>query len=250
MGVSVSSSHTVSTAPLSSHSSPAPAWGPSQGRGSSRNFSNMSPSHGLQFFTNCFSVGPSHGEVLQEQTAPVWVPRGVRSPASKPALVWTPLSTGPQVLAEACSSGGSPRGHSPLQASTCSGVGSSMGCRSICGPPRTSMGCRGTACLSMVCSTSCRGISALTPAAPPPPPSSQTLVFAELFLSHILTLLFWLLFCSIFFPFLKYLIPVTLPSLLLMDLALARGGSVWSHLALALLDMGEASGSFQPNPPL
>ncbi|KAK4814103.1 hypothetical protein QYF61_008198 [Mycteria americana] len=45
----------------SSHSSPAPAWGPSHTRQSSTNFSNMSPSHRLQFFTNCSSVGPFHG---------------------------------------------------------------------------------------------------------------------------------------------------------------------------------------------
>ena len=44
----------------SSHSSPAPAWGPSHGRQSSMNFSNVSPSHGLQFFTNCSSMGPFH----------------------------------------------------------------------------------------------------------------------------------------------------------------------------------------------
>jgi len=38
------------------------------------------------------------GAVLQEQTAPAWVPHRVTSPASKPAPVWAPLSTGPQVL--------------------------------------------------------------------------------------------------------------------------------------------------------
>ena len=37
------------------------------------------------------------GAVLQEQTAPAWVPRGVTSPASKPASAWAPLSTGPRV---------------------------------------------------------------------------------------------------------------------------------------------------------
>ncbi|KAK4816220.1 hypothetical protein QYF61_013458 [Mycteria americana] len=44
----------------SSHSSPAPAWGPSHQRQSSMNFSNVSPSHRLQFFMNCSSVGPFH----------------------------------------------------------------------------------------------------------------------------------------------------------------------------------------------
>jgi len=64
------------------------------------------------------------GAVLQEQAAPAWLPHGVTSPASKPALVWAPLSMGPQVLAGACFSVGSPQGHSLLQASPCSGVGS------------------------------------------------------------------------------------------------------------------------------
>jgi len=64
------------------------------------------------------------GAVLQEQAAPTWVPHGVTSPARKPAPVWAPLSMGLQVLAEACSSMGSPRGHSLLQAYNCSGVGS------------------------------------------------------------------------------------------------------------------------------
>ncbi|GAB0176296.1 F-box only protein 31 [Grus japonensis] len=38
------------------HSSPAPAWSPSHRRQSSTSFSNASPSHGLQSFTNCSSV--------------------------------------------------------------------------------------------------------------------------------------------------------------------------------------------------
>lgn len=37
-----------------------PAWGPSHGRQSSLK-SNVSASHGLQFFMNCFSLGPFHG---------------------------------------------------------------------------------------------------------------------------------------------------------------------------------------------
>ncbi|KAK4831375.1 hypothetical protein QYF61_017506 [Mycteria americana] len=45
----------------SSHSPPAPAWGPSHSRQFSMTFSSMSPSHGLQFFTNCSNVGPFHG---------------------------------------------------------------------------------------------------------------------------------------------------------------------------------------------
>jgi len=44
------------------------------------------------------------GAVLQEQASPAWVPHGVRSPASKPAPAWAPLSMGLQVLEGACSS--------------------------------------------------------------------------------------------------------------------------------------------------
>jgi len=118
---------------------------------------------------------------------------GVTSPASKPALAWVPLSTGPQVLPGACSSVGSPWGHSLLRASTCSSVGSSLGCRWRSAPLWTSIGCRGTIFLTMGCSTCCRGTTALVPGASPPPPSLLTLVSAEFFLSHILTPLFSLL---------------------------------------------------------
>jgi len=61
MRVAVSSSHIVSAASSSSHSSPAPAWGPSHRRQFSTKFSYMGPSHRLQFSTNCSSVGPFHG---------------------------------------------------------------------------------------------------------------------------------------------------------------------------------------------
>jgi len=68
-----------------------------------------------------------------------------------------------------------------------------------------SMGCRGTASLTVVLSRGCRGIPALAPGAPPPLPS-QTLVSAELFLLRCprssLTLC-----CAAFFIFLKYPFP-------------------------------------------
>lgn len=52
--------------------------------------------------------------VLQEQIAPVWVPHGVTSPASKPAPPWAPFSMSPQVLQGACSSVCFPWGYSLL----------------------------------------------------------------------------------------------------------------------------------------
>jgi len=139
-----------------------------------------------------------------------------------------------------CSSAGPPRGHKPCQ-KTCSGVGSSlygsagpgrsllqhglptgsqlpsgihllwrgvpsMSYRWRSAPPWTSMGCRGTACLTMVFNTSCKGrLSAPASRAPPPAPSSLTLMSAELFLSHCLTPLFSFPFHPrVFLPFLKY----------------------------------------------
>jgi len=97
-----------------------------------------------------------------------------------------------------------PRGHGLLQGtSTCSGVGSSLICRWIPAALWTSMGCGATAYLTMVFTKGCKGVSALAPGTPAPRPSSMTLVSAELFFSHILTL-FWLLLKlhSIFSPFL------------------------------------------------
>ena len=64
------------------------------------------------------------GAVLQDQAAPAWVLHGVSSPVSKPAPASVPLSMGLHVLAGSCSSAGSPQGHSLLQASTCSVMGS------------------------------------------------------------------------------------------------------------------------------
>jgi len=181
------------------------------------------------------------GAVLQEQTAVAWVPHGVRSPASKPAPAWAPLTSGTQVLPGACSSMGSPWGHSLLRASTCSSVGSSPGCRWRSAPPWTSTGCRGTACPTMVCSMGCRGTSALAPGEPPLAPSSLTLVSAELFLSHILTPLFWLLLHSSFFPLFQYIIPEALPPSL-MGSALASSGSVLDPAGIGSI---RHRGSFQ-----
>ena len=132
------------------------------------NFTNTSLSHGVQFFTNCSSVGPFHRvQPFRNRLLQCGSSMGSRVlPAN--LLQHGLLSMGPQVLPGACSSLGSPQGHSLLWASTCAGVGSSTGCRRISATPLPSMGCRGTACLTMVFTTGCRGISALVPGAPPP----------------------------------------------------------------------------------
>jgi len=136
------------------------------------------------------------------QTASAWVPftgcspsgtgcssmgpHGVTSPASKPALVWTSFSTAPQVLEGACSSMGSPRGHSLLQAFTCSSVMSLPwaigGYLLHRGPPWTT----GEQPASLWSSSRAAREDSLLWRLEHllPPPSSLILVSAELFLSH------------------------------------------------------------------
>ena len=159
----------------SSHSFPDPVWGPFHERHVSTDCSNVSVSHRLNIFMNCSSMGPQRSHKSCQQTC---------------FCVGSPLSRDPQVLPGVCSSMGFPQGHNFLWASTYSNVGSSVGYRWISVPPWTSMGCRGTNYLIMVFSTGCRGIPAPASGALPLPPSSLTLIFAELFLSHILTSFF------------------------------------------------------------
>jgi len=169
------------------------------------------------------------GAVLQEKAAPVWVPHGVTSPASKPAPVWAPLSTGLAGPARSLLQRGLPTGSQPPSSIHLLWCGvPSMGYKWSSAPPWTSMDCRGTTCLTMVFSTSCKGrLSALTFRAPPTPPSSLTLMSAELFLSHRLTLLSTLPFLlqSFFLPLLKYVITEALPPSL-TGLALGSGRPV------------------------
>ena len=159
--------YTLPLPPLPSQgedSSSAPAWGLSRRRQSSMNFSILSPSHRLQFFMNCPSVGPSHLSLGTgcSSVGPPW------GPASKPAPVWSSHSMCPQVLAETCSSLDSPQDHIFLR-TYISSMGSSTGFRRISAPPWTSLGCRGTTCLTMVFIVSCKGrLSSLVPGAPPP----------------------------------------------------------------------------------
>lgn len=96
----------------SSHCSSSPAWGPSHRRQSSMNFSSLSPSHGLQFFTNCSSWEPLMRFSPSGTDCVVCVPHRVTSPASKPAPAQAALhgTTGPaRSLVKH-------KGHSPLWA--------------------------------------------------------------------------------------------------------------------------------------
>ncbi|KAK4826739.1 LOW QUALITY PROTEIN: hypothetical protein QYF61_010992 [Mycteria americana] len=169
----------------SSQSSPAPAWGPSHRRQSSTNFSNMSPSHGLHSFTNCSSMGPFHEvQSFRKGLLQRGSPKGHKPYQQRCSSIGSSLhgSTGP---ARSLLQRGLPTGSQPLSGTcTCSSVGSSMGCRWIPAPPLTSMGCRGTACLTMVFTTGCRGISAPAPGAPPPPSLALMKAF-EVFFKYI-----------------------------------------------------------------
>lgn len=74
-------------------------WGPSNGRQSSMDSNNMSPSHRKQFSVKCYNVHHFLIGVLQKQPAPAWVPHRVTSPIRKTAPSWVPLFMGPQVPA-------------------------------------------------------------------------------------------------------------------------------------------------------
>jgi len=180
--------------------------------------------------TGCSSVGP----------------HGATDPASKPAPAWAPLSTALQVLAGACSSTGSPRGHSFFQASTCSSVGSlaraTGGDLLHHGTPCTAGGQPASPwSLSRVAreESLLRYFGHLLL-----PASSLTLVSAELFLSHCLTLLSNCRLTAEFFffyPFLNSVITEALPPSLI-GLALASSGSVSEPASTGFIKHG---GSFQ-----
>lgn len=133
-------------------SSPPPAWEPCHGRQFSLK-SNVGASHGLQFFMNCFSLGPFHGTQSFRKRL---FQRG--SPAGSQVLLANLLQS--RVVF-----------HSQK-----------VDIDSLC----TSVGCKGTACFTMVCTTGW-GTFALTSGTPYSPPFLLVLVSAELFLTHILT---------------------------------------------------------------
>jgi len=173
---------------------------------------------------NCPGVGPFHGvNSFRNRLLQHGCPTG--SEVLPANLLRCGLSTGLQVLAGACSSIGF-RGHSFLQAYSCSSVGSSIGCRWISAPLCTSMGCRGQPA-SPWSSPQAAGESLLRRLEHLlPPPSALTLVSAELLLSQShSSLQLQLLLHRFFLPFLKYVITEVLPPLLI-GLALASNGSI------------------------
>jgi len=113
MEVAVSSSHVVSAAVSSSGEGlltlcPCSSVGPLPWETILHYFSNASPSHGLQFFTNCSSVGPCH-----------------RVQSFRNRLLQCGSPTGSHALPANLLQRGSPRGRKPCQ-ETCSSVGSSL----------------------------------------------------------------------------------------------------------------------------
>ena len=160
------------------------------------------------------------GAVLQERTAPVWVPHGATGPASKPAAAWGSLHrvTAPARSLERLSTGcsflqgtstvvlhgleGDNLRHHGLQRNLCSGAWSTS---------------------SFFINLSVFRAVSLT--------SSHSSLRAA---------------AQHFLPFLKYVITEAVPPLL-MGSALASDRSI---LELALSDTGAASGGFSQRPPL
>jgi len=247
MGVGVSSSHVVSAPPSSSEGGVLALCPHS----STRSLSRETVLHKLLQLESFPRAAALH-ELPQHVSLPMGCsPSGigcssvVTSPVSKPASAWAPLSTGLQVLAGACSSAGSSAGSqlpSGINLLWC-GV-PSTGYRWISAPLWTSMGCRGTTCLTMVFSMSCKGrLCAPASGAPPRRPASLTLVSVELFR-----------FPTVFFPLLKYVIPEALPPLL-MGSALASGryhlraGWHWVYQTWGkLLAASHSSHLYSPHP--
>ena len=181
------------------------------------------------------------GSVLQQQTTSAWVPHGVTSPASKPAPARAPLSTGPEVLAGACSSTDFPCGHSLLRASICSSMGSFPACRWISAPLWSSMGFRGTTCLTMSLLHRLQGNLCSSDWS-----TSSPSFFTDLGVCRVVSLtsshssLSTTVSSQVFFPLLKYVIPEVLPPLL-MGSALASGAFVLEPAGTGFIKHG---GSF------
>jgi len=77
------------------------------------NFFNVSPSHGLQLFMRCSSVGPFIGCSPSGTDRSSVGPHGVTSPASKPALAWAPSLHGATGPARSLLQHGLPTGSQP-----------------------------------------------------------------------------------------------------------------------------------------
>jgi len=189
------------------------------------NFSSVSPSHELQFFTNCPSMGPSHGvQSFRNRLLQRVSPTG--SQALPANLLWCGLL--------------SSQGHSLLWVSTCSTV-DLHGLQGDSLPHHGLLhGLQGYLC-SGAWSTSS-------------PSFFTDLGVCRAVLSHILTLSpaakwpFWR--CGFFFFFFLNMLSQRHYHHHCWARPWPAAGPSWSWLALALSNIGEASNSFSQKPPL
>lgn len=203
--------------------------------------------YGLQFFRNCYSISPFHGvQSIRNRLFQHGIPT-----SSSPGTCYSPDSSLHRCTDPpgACSSMGSPQGHNFLQAhspvlpwGTAQAADGSLSIMDLHVLQEHSF-------LTIGGTTGCREISAPPPGAPPPS-SSLICRFAELFLSHILSPVSWLMLHSSFFPpFLDALPQRHYCHHWWAQPWLATGPArIW--LAMALSDMGEACGSFSQKPSL
>jgi len=105
-------------------------------------------------------------------------------------------------------------------------------------PPCSSMGCKGTTCITTVFITGCRRISSLAPGEPSPPPSFLTLVSAGLCLSHFFTF-FLLAAMQRLSPSCKYVVTDVLP-VSLTGSALASGRSILEPAGIDTVQHGDS----------
>jgi len=182
------------------------------------------------YYMNCSSVGPFRGGiVLQEQTAPAWVPHCIRSPARKPALAWAPFSMGYRSYQE-------PAPTWDFHGVTASFKHSHLFWREVLHGLQVEIstvdhhGLQGTACLTMVFTTGCGGMPAPVPGACPPPLFTLTLVSAESFLTYSHSCLLAAV-AQQFFLLLIYVIMAVVPPSL-MDSPLSRSGCVLEQVGI------------------
>jgi len=204
------------------------------------NFSKLSPSNGLQFFTNCSSVGPFHGvQSFRNRLLQCGLPMGSQVlPANllQHGLLfpWGYMSCQKPAPARACHWVTASFGHPPAL---------------VWGPPQASGGfllnhgppwAAGGQPASPWSLSRAAGESLLWRLEP----LLQRPWCLQSCFSHIFSLLSSaaVAVAEGFFPFLKYVITEVLPW--------PAVGLSWTWLALALFDIGEASGSFPQKPPL
>lgn len=123
----------------------------SHGRQLSINLPCNNPSHGLQLFMDCFSMGLfPWSTVLQAQPTPAWVLHRVVSPTRKPAPAQTPLHGSAGSCQEPAPAWDSHGLTASFQVSTCSDMGLLHGLQVEICTPMEFHGLRVGLCIPMV----------------------------------------------------------------------------------------------------